>query len=140
VTTYEPVGVALPAAGAATPVPDRLTLCGPPGASSIIDSVPVMLPVVLGVNVTTIEQVAPGASVVPQLLTSAKSPATEMFVRLSVSAPTLVSATIRDGVVVLTICEPKPMLDGKMAIPDAIAPATCTANATAISALPAATR
>lgn len=43
------------------PVPDRLTLCGPPGALSGMDNAAVRLPISTGANSTVIEQVDPGA-------------------------------------------------------------------------------
>src|SRR5262249_56044692 len=39
-----------------------------------------------------------------------------------------------DGVVGLMMCDPNPRVAGKIAMPDAIAPAICTAAATAIAA------
>ena len=50
------------------PVPERLTTCGLPVALSVIVNVPLMAPVVVGVNVTLIVQVAPAAIVPTQLL------------------------------------------------------------------------
>jgi hypothetical protein len=59
---------------AVTPVPVRLAVCGLPLALSATAKVPVRVDVVEGLNVTLIEQFAPGASVVPQLFVWAKSP------------------------------------------------------------------
>ena len=54
------------------PVPLRDTLCGLPGALSVTESVPLMLPVVLGVKVTLIVQVATDARLGTQLSVSLK--------------------------------------------------------------------
>ncbi len=51
----------------ATPVPVRLTLCGLPAALSVIDSVPVRVPVAVGVKVTLMVQLAPAATEAPQV-------------------------------------------------------------------------
>jgi len=50
-----------------TPLPVNGTVCGLVLASSVIVRVPVRAPVVVGVNVTLILQLAPAASEVPQL-------------------------------------------------------------------------
>jgi hypothetical protein len=50
------------------PVPLRATLCGEPVALSVMVSVPVRVPVVVGVKVTEIVQLAPAATLVPQVL------------------------------------------------------------------------
>jgi len=52
----------------ATPVPLNETFCGLPAALSVTDSVPVRLPVPVGVNVTLIVQLAPAPRLIPQLL------------------------------------------------------------------------
>src|SRR6185369_13909704 len=51
--------------------------------------------------------------------TVAKSPVVETLVRLSTSAPVLVSDTSCGGAVVLIVCVPKTSVDGKTAMPDA---------------------
>jgi hypothetical protein len=63
-----PVNLALLVA----PVPLRATVCGLPEALSVIDSVPLMTPVALGVKVTLIVQLAVDATLVPQLSLSPK--------------------------------------------------------------------
>ncbi len=55
----------------ATPVPVRLTLCGLPAALSVIDTVPVRVPVAVGVNVTLIVQLAAAATDAPQVFVCA---------------------------------------------------------------------
>ena len=52
----------------ATPVPERLTNCGLPVASSVTVMVPGWLPVAVGVKVTLMEQLAPAATEAPQVL------------------------------------------------------------------------
>jgi hypothetical protein len=52
----------------AVPVPLRLAVCGVLGALSVIVRVPVRLPGAVGLNVTWIVQLAPPATLVPQVL------------------------------------------------------------------------
>lgn len=86
------------------PTPERLTVCGlPPKASSAMVTIPVRLPVAVGLNVTLIEQLAPPARVVPQLLVCEKSPLEEIPEILSVASPVLVSVTDDGALVVFTI-------------------------------------
>jgi hypothetical protein len=80
-----------------TPVPARLTVCGLFAALSAIVRLAVRLPVAVGVKVTLIVQLAPVATLDPQLLACAKSPgfvpatAIEEIVRATL--PLLVSVT-----------------------------------------------
>jgi hypothetical protein len=86
------------------PTPERLTVCGlPPKASSAMVTIPVRLPVAVGLNVTLIEQLAPPARVVPQLLVCEKSPLEEIPEILSVASPVLLSVTDDGALVVFTI-------------------------------------
>jgi CRISPR/Cas system-associated exonuclease Cas4 (RecB family) len=50
------------------PVPVKATVCGLPLALSFTVSVPVLAPVAVGVKVTLMVQVAPAATLVPQVL------------------------------------------------------------------------
>src|SRR5581483_2501387 len=100
-------------------LPVRLIVCGLPVALSLIVSVPVRLPVDVGVKSTEIWQFAPAARLVPQLFVCAKSPLVPIDVMASASAPVLVIAMTCGGEVVLTICDPKSMPDGNSAMPDA---------------------
>lgn len=63
---------------AALPVPVSFTICGELVALSVTESVPVRVPVVVGLNVTDMVQLAPAANVVPHGVvpppTAAKSP------------------------------------------------------------------
>src|SRR6266568_6593263 len=52
----------MPPVGDEPPVPDRLTNCGLPAALSATESVPLRVPAVVGVKVTLMAQLAPGAS------------------------------------------------------------------------------
>jgi hypothetical protein len=54
-------------AGAVTPVPVRPMLCGLPDALSAIATVPVRVPLAVGLNVTLIVQFPPAATEPPQL-------------------------------------------------------------------------
>jgi len=54
--------------GAPTPVPVRVTVCGDPVELSLITRMPVTTPTAVGANVTEIVQLAPAATLVPQLL------------------------------------------------------------------------
>ena len=63
------VGDSVTAGALATaPVPVRLTVCGLPGALSVIVTVPVRVPVAVGVKVTLMVQLALAAKEVPQVL------------------------------------------------------------------------
>jgi hypothetical protein len=61
-------GVADSCGAAASPIPLRPTDCGFPVALSFTESVPVWVPVPVGVKVTLMEQFALAASCAPQLL------------------------------------------------------------------------
>src|SRR5437764_7268159 len=50
------------------PVPVRGTVCGLPGALSVKESVPLRAPLLVGVKVTLTTQLAPAATVAPQVL------------------------------------------------------------------------
>ena len=54
----------------AIPVPLRLTVCGLPAPLSVMDTVPVRVPVVVGVKVTLMVQLAEAANDAPQVLVS----------------------------------------------------------------------
>src|SRR5579862_964177 len=62
------------ACGVGFPLPDREIVCGLLVALSAKTTVPKRLPATVGVNVTLMVQLALGATLEPQLLTSAKSP------------------------------------------------------------------
>ena len=72
-----PVAIPNPS-DAVPPVPERATVCGLPEAPSLIDKLPVWLPVALGVNVTVTVQLPFDTITAPQLFASAKSPVVAM--------------------------------------------------------------
>jgi hypothetical protein len=100
--THNPVSVL-----GVTAVPLRETICGLPAALSVIVTVPVTLPVVLGTRVTLMAQFAPAASVAPQVLVSAKFAVTSMLVIDSGAVPPLVSVMSRGSLVEPTSSSPK---------------------------------
>jgi hypothetical protein len=59
-----------PGAGAAAPVPLRGTVCGLPLALSAIETDAVRVPLAAGLKMTLIVQLAPAATVLPQVLVS----------------------------------------------------------------------
>ena len=65
------------------PAPLRLTVCGLPGALSVIESVPLKLPIAFGVKVTWIVQLAPEARFLPQVCVCLKPSLVMIPVRLS---------------------------------------------------------
>ena len=91
---------------AAVPTPLRETACGLPLALSVILTVAVRWPVVVGVKVTLIVQFAPALTLVPQVLVSAKSPGFVpvmlMLVIVSVPLPVFVRVTVLAILVVPT--------------------------------------
>src|SRR5581483_8587129 len=87
----------------ATPVPDKFTVCGLPAALSISVRPPEFVPVLVGVKVTLIVQVAPTASEFPQLLVCAKAPVAVMLVIVRGAVPLLPKVRICGALVVLSI-------------------------------------
>jgi hypothetical protein len=82
--THLPVNVSL----LVTPIPLRETVCGLPGALFVTESVPLTLPVALGVKVTLIVQLAPDARLDPlQLSVSPKLAVTVTLTMLSIVVP-----------------------------------------------------
>ena len=75
------------------PAPVSETVCGLLLALSVIDSVPLRLPVALGVKVTLMVQLAPGASELGQVLVWAKSPL--VLKRIGPREPSPVSVKVR---------------------------------------------
>src|ERR1700719_548956 len=78
---------------AATPVPERATVCGLPVALSVTVIVPGWLPVAVGVKVTLMEQLAPAATEAPQGLVWAYWVLATMLVMFRAAVPELVSVT-----------------------------------------------
>jgi hypothetical protein len=84
------------------PVPLSETVCGLPGASSVIAIEPDLRPVEVGVKVIVSAQFAPTVTEPPQLLVTAKSPLGEMLVMVNVPVPELVRVTVCAALVVPT--------------------------------------
>ena len=88
------------------PVPERLTAWGLPVALSVKAIFAARLPLTEGLNVTLMVQLAPAATLDPQLLVWAKSlalvPETAMLVTLKAELPELVRVTALVVLVVLT--------------------------------------
>lgn len=87
---------------AAVPVPDRATVCGLPVALSVTVIVPGWLPVAVGVNITVMEQLAPAATEVPQVLVWVYGALAAILVMLSAAVPELVSVMACAALVVFT--------------------------------------
>ena len=77
----------------AAPVPVRLTVWGLPVALSVTVIVPGWLPVVVGVNVTLMVQLAPIPTEAPQVLVWAYGALATMLVMVRAAVPELVSVT-----------------------------------------------
>jgi hypothetical protein len=69
------------------PIPFRLTVCGLPGALSVIDNVPIRLPIFVGLKITLIVQLAPAATLESQVFVWLKSPLATMLVIMSAAVP-----------------------------------------------------
>src|SRR5579864_7407384 len=92
------------------PLPERLTVCVP--RVSLMVSVPVAVPIVLGVNETLMVQKAPAATLV-QLLIWLNGAAVDTLDTFMGPVPELVNVTLLAALVVPTICEEKPRLVGE---------------------------
>jgi len=83
----------------AVPIPLKVTVCGLLVALSVMVTAAVRVLMVVGLKVTLIEQLAPAASDVPQLLVSEKS-----FVFVPVMAMlVIVTTTVEEGLVTVMI-------------------------------------
>src|SRR5438270_9911762 len=76
-----------------TPVPVSVTICGLVTSESVIVSVPVRTPVVVGANLTFMRQLRPGARLPPQLLLSEKFALQAMLEMVKVVLPTFARVT-----------------------------------------------
>ncbi len=81
-------------------VPASATVCGLPLALSVMVRVPVRAPSAVGLNVTVIVQLAPAATLAPQVFAWLKSPLTPMLVMFNAAVPVLLS------VIVWSVVEP----------------------------------
>lgn len=86
--------VGVPARLKSAPVPLSDTVCGLFCAPSLIVSAPERIPDAVGVNVTLMVQLEPGARVAGQLLVCANPPVTWMLFRFSAALPLLVTAMV----------------------------------------------
>jgi hypothetical protein len=78
----------------AEPVPVRLTDWVAGLALSVMVTAPVLIPVAVGLKVTLRAQLAPAATLAPQVLVWEKSPLTVMLVTLRVALPVLLRVTL----------------------------------------------
>jgi hypothetical protein len=97
------------------PVPLRDTVCGEPEALSVIVRLPLRVPPAVGANVTEMVQLAPTATLDPQVLVSAKSPEAAIDVMLRAVVPLLVSVTVWAALVEPVFCAAKVRLVGENA-------------------------
>src|SRR5205807_2094251 len=82
-----------PAAGA-IPLPLRATVCGLPLALSVTDSVPVRMPVAVGLKLTLMLQLAPLPKLALQSFTSLYRPAVAILLIFRVADPVLLNFTL----------------------------------------------
>lgn len=101
---------------ATAPVPDTFTCTGEPGSFPLIEMAAVSEAVVDGWNFTDIAQVAPDATVVPQLFETRKSAAFVPVIVIEESdrndVPEFVSVIVLTALCVFTVCVPKFRLVG----------------------------
>ena len=93
------------------PVPERLAVCDPAESETV--SVPLRVPVAVGVNVTAMLQFAPGARLDPQLFDCAKSPLVPIAEMLNVELVRFFSVVDCDPLVLPIFTEPKLRLVGE---------------------------
>jgi len=105
-----------------TKFPNKDTVRGLPAALSLIATIPLRVPVAVGVKVTLKAQLAPGANFaggVPQVFVWVKSPlfvpASAIPVMAKVPSPLFVSITVCGGLLVLMGCIVKDRLAGDIA-------------------------
>ena len=86
------------------PGPERETICVPFAALLAMTIVPALPPAAVGVNVTVMVQVAPPATLLPQLLLAPKSLVVVLIEKIArVPLPLVVSVTDCPGLVLSTI-------------------------------------
>ena len=97
VPKFKEVGERLTAGVPDVPVPVRPTVCGLLPALSVTETEAARVSVAVGLNVTLIVQLAPAATLDPQVLVSEKSallvPVIEMLVTLKLAVPAFVRVT-----------------------------------------------
>ncbi len=98
------------------PVPARFTFCGLPPPLSLTETDADRLPLAEGVKVTVIKQLAPAATLEPQVVVRPKSlpfvPVIEMLVMLTDTLPLLLSVIFLPRLLVPTGWLPKFRLEG----------------------------
>ena len=123
-------------ADAAAPVPVRATVCGESDALSATESVAAKLAAAAGVKVTEMEQFAPAASELPQVLVSLKSfgfvPAMVMPLMESAVLPVLLSVTLCAALVVPVVTVK--LSDAGVSVATGVAAATITVTAAEVLA------
>ena len=82
------------------PVPDNVTICGLPFASSVTERFPVASPFCTGVNFTWIWQFVPTARLEGQLFVSVNGPVVEILEMFTGTVPVLVSVAVLGELVV----------------------------------------
>ena len=113
---------------AVTPVPDRATVSGLPGALVATVSVPVWLPPLVGANVTLTVQVPPAAIELPQVLVWLNGPVTLTEETEAALLPGLDIVTVCAALVAPDATSPNDRLDG-----DAVSAPGCTGLGKAVS-------
>ena len=88
---FKEVGVRLTTGSVPVPVSLMVWVAGL--ALSVMVTVPVLVPAVVGLKVTLMVQLAPGATLEPQVLVWEKSPLALMPLMLSVPLPVFLSVT-----------------------------------------------
>lgn len=105
--------VELAAIEKSSPLPLRATVCGLPVALSAIESVPILLPPIVGSKKTAMLQLVPGATWFVQLLITPKSAALGVTaVITNVAPPVLVTVTVWGSPLVPTYWLGKVTVDG----------------------------
>jgi len=109
-------------AGAPTPLPDRVTVCGLPLTLSVSESVAVRVPNPKGVNVSVMLVEAPGKTVMgsvvePKANSEAWVPVSARLEITRLLEPVLVTVTVCGALAALRACPPKATAVGSMLIP-----------------------
>lgn len=111
------VGEGVAAGVGATPVPVIETVCGDPLILSEIVTVPVRLPVAVGLKVTETVQAAPPAMLVPQVFVCEKSPDTAIELKVKAAEPGLLIATVCVVLFVPSVWDAKVRIVGDRRMP-----------------------
>src|SRR5215813_708324 len=102
------------------PVPVRAIVCELPGcASLLIVRPPLRVPAAFGVKTTFTTQLAPGATLDPQLFDCEKSPDTEMELMFNTILPLLLIVRVEGALAVPILVAAKVRLEGDTTAPEA---------------------